>query len=397
MQLCRRIAERGIDVHVITTQGCSIAVGAPMQVYPIMKRWSWVDGMRLCRFVSRHQPAAVLLIYSGWIYNDEPMITFAPTFIKRLNGNRPFVTQMEIELISPWGTLPKRVGRKLAHYAAGRAGVDYGFGTLLRDSDTVIALSQAHLEHFASSYPLVAKKSIVIPPPPLLQIAPARNGQTREQGRRKLGVSPSDFLLAFFGYADNNKGIDTLFQALHLVRAHHDQVRLVMIGGGRGTAERTQTQELARVGRYEDELHQLPRQLGIEDAVTWLPGYSWDSDEASMFLRAADACVLPFHQGVTMNRSTLAAAASHELPVVTTQAGPVESPLVDGENLLLCPARNPRALAEAITALIHSPDLRKKLALGASRLALRWFSWDRAVAETVGSLQGKEASLSRRI
>ena len=386
-QLCQRIAEKGLDVHVVTTRGCGGVEEAPFKLYPVMEKWSWADGARLCRFVIRHKPASVLLIYSGWLYNNEPMITFAPTFIKRLNGNRPFVTQMEIDLASGYSTLYKRMARKFAQYAWGPRGVDYGFGTLLRDSDRVIALSRAHLERFAVNCPSIGDKSIVIPPPPLLQIAPSDNGQTREIGRLKLGVTQRDFLLAFFGYVDHNKGIDTLFKALKLVRNHHDNVRLVMIGGGRGTAKRTQTQALIKVDQYEDQLQDLPRRLGIAEAVIWLPGYSSDSDEASLFLRAADACVLPFNEGVTMNRSTLAAAVSHELPVITTQAGKVESPLAHGENVLLCPVKDPAALADSIMDLMRNHALRQKLSQGARRLASESFSWDRAVEQTISSLQ----------
>ena len=386
-QLCRRIAERGIDVHVVTTKGCGVAAEVPFNFYPVMEKWSWADGTRLCRLVMRHQPAAVLLIYSGWLYNDEPMITFAPTFIKRLNGNRPFVTQMEIDLPSGCSTLYKRMARKLAQYAWGPQGVEYGFGTLLRDSDRVIALSRAHLDRFTVNSHSIEGKSIVIPPPPLLQITPNNDGQSREVGRLKLGLTQRDFLLAFFGYVDRNKGIDTLFKALQLVRKHYDNVRLVMIGGGRGTAERTQTQTLIKVDQYEDQLEDMPAILGIAEAVIWLPGYSPDSDEASLFLRAADACVLPFNEGVTMNRSTLAAAVAHELPVITTQAGKVESPLAHGENVLLCQAKDPVALADSIMDLMRNPALRQKLSQGSRQLASESFSWDRAVEQTISSLQ----------
>jgi hypothetical protein len=46
---------------------------------PVIRDWSWTDLPRLARFIKRCRPDAITLLYSGWIYNDHPMITFAPT------------------------------------------------------------------------------------------------------------------------------------------------------------------------------------------------------------------------------------------------------------------------------------------------------------------------------
>jgi putative zinc binding protein len=68
-----------------------------------------------------------------------------------------------------------------------------------------------------------------------------------------------------------------------------------------------------------EETYELSTILGIADKVIWTGEYAWDSDEASVYLHTADACVLPFNDGVTLNRSSLGAAAFHGLPIVTTK------------------------------------------------------------------------------
>lgn len=388
LRLCWKLADRGLDVHVVTTKGCSVKEAVPFKIHPIMHKWSWWDGVRLSWLVRREAPDAVLLMYTGWLYADHPMITFAPTVLKRIVRELVFVTQMENDKPSYLITWSNRLTRKLAAYLCGSSGAHYEFGTLLRDSDVVIALSQQHLENFAPHIPATRSRSIVIPPPPLLNIVSSKNGVIKQKGREILGFKSADFVLAFYGYADRNKGIETLFEALRLVREKYLNIHLIMIGGGRGSVGKSMTQEAEKVMQYEKELQNLPAAIGIADAVTWLPGYASDSEDASVYLHAADACVLPFDQGVTLSRSSLAAAVSHGLPVVSTQVECVETPFRHGENILLCPPKNAQALAENIFSLLADHELYQRLCRGSRQLAATWFSWDKAIEETIHALKG---------
>ena len=395
LRLCWKLAERGLDVHVVTTKGCHVKGAVPFKIHPIMHAWSWWGGVRLAWFVRKMAPDAVLLMYTGWLYGDHPMITFSPTVLKRIVGGLVFVTQMENDKGSYLITWVQRLTRKLAAYVCGSSGVHYEFGTLLRDSDAVIALSQRHLEHFAPHIPATGSRSMVIPPPPLLNIVPSLNGSTKQKGREILGLKSADFVLAFYGYADRNKGIDTLFEALHLVRVKHTNIHLIMIGGGRGSVDKHMTHEAERVVQYEKDLQNLPAVMGIADAVTWLPGYASDSEDASVFLRAADACVLPFDQGVTLSRSSLAAAVSHRLPVVSTEVKGVETAFRHGDNILLCPPKNAQALADNICSLIDDSELYQRLCRGSQQLAATWFSWDQAIDKTIHAIKGPTEDYKR--
>ena len=106
-----------------------------------------------------------------------------------------------------------------------------------------------------------------------------------------------------------------------------------------------------------------------------------------MYLYAADACVLPFDQGVILSRSSLAAAASHGLPIITTQGEHLESPFQHEVNVFLCPPKDPDALALGIRRVVSSPDLRRKLREGAGQLAREWFSWEKAVTRLTETIQ----------
>jgi len=316
LQLCLRLAERGETVHVLTMKGCTDTGRLPFTVHPLMSDWSWTELPRLARFIKKCHPDAISLLYSGWIYNDHPMITFVATVAKRLFPAVPFVTMLAIEQGSSWRTFMSRVVRKAVKFWAGSKAVDIAFGTLLRDSDSIILWSEHHLARFSALSPGVHRKGLVIPPPPLMRMCPQDNGATRERGRAQLGVRGDEFLLAFFGYVVHGKGIETLLKAVQLVSASIHNVRLVMIGGGRGSVQASSGQ-LARereIVGYEEKILRYSEQLGITDRVMWLSGYNSDSDTASMYLYAADACVLPFDQGVTLSRSSLSAALAHGTP-----------------------------------------------------------------------------------
>jgi glycosyltransferase involved in cell wall biosynthesis len=138
---------------------------------------------------------------------------------------------------------------------------------------------------------------------------------------------------------------------------------------------------------YAQEIYELGKTLGITDKMIWTGEYASDSDEASVYLHSADICVFPFTGGVTLNRSSLGAAAAHGLPIVTTQGPSLESPFRHQKNMLLCPPQDPRALALAIDSLISNPELRQRLRQGALELAHEWFSWDRAVDRTIEALK----------
>jgi glycosyltransferase involved in cell wall biosynthesis len=156
-------------------------------------------------------------------------------------------------------------------------------------------------------------------------------------------------------------------------------LRLAIIGGA-----------LADGGRgypgYVDDLRSLARRLGIDGSVVWTGDYSWDSDEASVYLRGVDTCVLPFDKGIKLNNSSFSSAAAHGLPVITTADAHVEPQFVHGENVFLCRPESPEALAASIETVIADVELRNRLRNGSLTLANQWFHWDSAIDRTIDLL-----------
>jgi glycosyltransferase involved in cell wall biosynthesis len=376
LQLSTRLARRGFVVTVLTTAGAASAES--IAVWPLMRDWSWRDLPLLARAVRSASPDIVLLMYIGWIYNDHPMITYAPTVTRFLAPRARFVTQFENVI----GALPGRTGRAgqlVALAAVGVAGawrVHYRFGTLFRDSHRIIALSEHHRRLLTSPLRGASENVVVVPPPPLLILSPDTEG-TRERGRQMLGVDKRQFLVLYLGYVYPRKGVETLIKAFAILAKERPHARLGIVGG-----------PLKGFEDYASELRQLPATLGIEGKVRWTGAYAWDSSEGSTMLRGADVCVMPIDVGVALNNSSIGAAAAHGIPLVATEGEQTESAFRHRENVLLCPPLDPTAMAETITTVMDDERLREDLARGAHRLAGEWFSWDAALDRTSAALQG---------
>jgi glycosyltransferase involved in cell wall biosynthesis len=379
-RLCQQLSQHGFDVHALVSRGADTSICQNFNIYPIMYRWGWSELPRLLRLVRRVCPEVVNIHFTGEIYHHQPMITLLPSILRRLFANMSIVTLIEyptganIALVS----LAARLLRKGVAVLVGRSGVDWGYGTLLRDSDRLIAFSEQHRQVLKGHLLAADEKTAVIPPPPLLNISEEQQGLSRRRGREILGIEAEDFLVAYYGFLYPGKGIETLLESIHLVNQQRTPVCLALIGGSNEVILRS----MNRRG-YVHELEALCERLDIRGKVRFTGYYPSESDHGSCCLRAADVCVLPFDEGVMLNRSSVAAAAVHGLPIVTTRGPLLDTSFVEGENVLLCSPKDPPAMAAAIRLLVSDDQLRSRLQAGALALARRCYSWERTVEQTV--------------
>ncbi len=148
--------------------------------------------------------------------------------------------------------------------------------------------------------------------------------------------------LAFAGRLGPQKSLDVALEAV----AELPDVTLVVAGDGpdRGALERR------------------ARELGVDGRARFLG--SVPRDDVLRLFRAADASVLS-SSWENLPHTVLEALAVGS-PVIATSVGGVPEVVRDGENGLLVPARDPRALAEAIRRFFADEDLRARLAAAAA-------------------------------
>jgi glycosyltransferase involved in cell wall biosynthesis len=377
--LCQHLADHGLDVHVITSRGTAAPQHPRIKVDSIVREWSWRDLLPIIRSIRRQAPDGVLLFYIGWLYNAHPMITFLPTIVKRMFPGIPVVTQFtNIQASSPsLFHKPSRILRRALAAWLGRRTANYEYGTLLSDSDRVIAMCAKHRALLAAAYPELDGKSTMIPPPPIIRMSSDVDSDVRSEVRERLGVGAEESLIAYFGYVYRGKGLETLLEAFAGLSQRRRDVRLILIGG---------IPDLQGAEAYVAQMRAQVEKMGIAQRVIWTGDFDWESDEASRYLRASDLCVLPFDAGVAMNNSSVAAVCAHGLPIVTTSGEWTDDIFVDGDNVLLCPPRSPAALLAAIESILERPASRDRLRVGALALAQQWFCWESSVHRTVGAL-----------
>jgi glycosyltransferase involved in cell wall biosynthesis len=374
--LAEEFARRGVAVTVLTSTTGNGSGPAGVDVARVMPSWSFMSLPLLAAFLRRSRPDAVLLIYLGTMYGHHPMITFAPTVARCLLPGTPFVTQFENISTDDTKSHVARLVRKIIRQWVTGSGTDYGYGTLLRDSHRVIVLSERHRAVLVDRHPDIASRSELIPPAPIMRMCPADDG-SRQRTRVRLGLTEDDLAFCYYGYLYPGKGIETMLHAFATLGARYPEAKLVVVGG---FIQHTFDRALASRSRsYEATIRQLAVELDIEKRIVWAGHCPSTEPEGSRYLRACDACVLPFDRGVLLNNSSFAAAAAHGLPIVTTVGPDTEKPFIDGQNVILCPPRDPEALARSMRRLIDDPGLRRHLALGADALAREWFDWDRVV------------------
>jgi polysaccharide biosynthesis protein PslF len=186
--------------------------------------------------------------------------------------------------------------------------------------------------------------------------------------RAAVGASPRAPLLAHFGLVYPGKGVETLLDALAILRGTHPEARLVLIGD---------TRESDRAYRSDLEARAVER--GVGRAVTWTGRR--EPEEVSRLITVADVFVAPFDGGASLRRGSLVAGLVHGAAVVTTSPAMPSAYLRDGDNVALVPARDPAALAARLAALLDSRAERARLALGARKLAAR-LTWSSIAEET---------------
>jgi polysaccharide biosynthesis protein PslF len=334
-----------------------------------MTGWTWRDLPEMARFIRRYSPDVILLIYVGWIYNHHPMITFAPTVCRFLCRRARFITQFENSFGAKVAPGRSQKIWRAVRCLVGRENVDAEFGTLLRDSTRVIFLSERHLEDVQSVFANTRVKSVVIPAPPTMHITPEDNGLSRIRGRARINASEDDVVVICFGYIYRSKGHDTLIRAFHRLNFKLN-VKLLIVGGSLDPD-------------YLNRLFELSKDLGLAERIIWT-GHCPEED-ASVYMRAADICVLPFNFGVRLNNSSLAVACAHGLPIITTRRDTLEPPFVHEQNVYLCKPRDPSLLGSAIEDVVTHSDLRARLRAGSLKLAREWLSWEKTIEQTVAT------------
>lgn len=160
----------------------------------------------------------------------------------------------------------------------------------------------------------------------------------RELARRALGVTDDDLVVTTFGGRHPTRELA------------HVEAALQLLAGSAGIRP-----VLLNLGADPPDIL-LPK--GVR-AIT--PG-PLDPSELSRQLTVTDICLLPFSDGVSMRRTTLAAALAHGLPVLATEGPATEQLLRDAPDALaLSPTDDQERFARSALDLADDPGRRSRM------------------------------------
>ncbi|WP_437731641.1 glycosyltransferase family 4 protein [Sorangium sp. So ce1335] len=228
----------------------------------------------------------------------------------------------------------------------------------LRGADAVIALSEYWADFLGSVAPgcriVTLENGVAVPaaPPPL----------------------PAAPRVLHLGAINDSKGVPEAIRAFAQVVRQHPAAVLDLAGPA-------EPDDLAGYKR-------LVAELGLGDSVRFLG--SVRGEAKSRVLEESSVFILPSHaEGLPIALLEAMAAAR---PVVATRVGAIPEVIVDGESGFVIAAGDVDALAERITRLLGSVDLRERMGRGA---------WERArsrydIASVVERLTGLYEELGGR-
>ncbi|MFQ5687852.1 MAG: glycosyltransferase family 4 protein [Candidatus Scalindua sp.] len=186
----------------------------------------------------------------------------------------------------------------------------------------------------------------------------------RERIRRTLAISDDEKVLLFFSFVTKQKGLHLLIKALPDILKEYRCIKLLVVGEG----------------DYLIEARQLVRQLGLEKDVIFV-GHIPRKD-APDYINASDVFILPTLRQEGMPFSLLEAMSCGK-PVIASKIGGISSVVDDGIDGLLILPGDVSKLIEKTIFLLNNKDFADKLAVNAREKAVKKFSLEKMIDETI--------------
>jgi glycosyltransferase involved in cell wall biosynthesis len=180
--------------------------------------------------------------------------------------------------------------------------------------------------------------------------------------RAEIGVDVRKPLVLSIGRFDEPKDQVTLLRAWDHARRTRPDAVLTLIGSGEMEATLREVASSARLG---DSVRFLRPRADLAPAYT----------DADIFALSSRWEGLPY---------VVLEAMAYGLPVVSTGVDGIPEAVIDGETGLLVPARDPRALGDALALLLAAPHERERMGIAGRARVLAEFSLDRMVEQLLG-------------
>ncbi|MBC8213144.1 MAG: glycosyltransferase [Candidatus Marinimicrobia bacterium] len=180
----------------------------------------------------------------------------------------------------------------------------------------------------------------------------------RDEAKYLLGVEKK-YIILYFGYVREYKGMDILIKATKILKEKLDNFQIVAVGESY---------------EGEEKYRKLISENGVEDEFTWISEYIPDN-EVAKFFSASDVVALPYRSAT---QSGIVQIAYHfNKPVVVTNVGGLPEMVSEGKSGFLITPDNPNELANYLFENLKS-DKFSEMEKEVSEYKKR-FSWENFV------------------
>lgn len=193
------------------------------------------------------------------------------------------------------------------------------------------------------------------------------SGVSKEEARARLNIKGEKIIL-FFGFIREYKGLDTLLEALPLIRQKED-IKLIIAG---------------EYYSNEEKYSRMINSLNISEHIYQFNGFI-PSGDVKYYFSAADAVVLPYKDAT--QSGIVQIANNFNKPVIATDVGGLSEVVFENKTGFLVVKENPAKLAEAVLKF-YSENKEEEFVKNIITEGER-FSWENFVTGILGSFEIK--------
>jgi glycosyltransferase involved in cell wall biosynthesis len=182
--------------------------------------------------------------------------------------------------------------------------------------------------------------------------------------RHELGIDAEVPVIAVISRLNPGKGIEYLLKAAVIVREQFPEARFLIVGGSYFDPA------------YKPSLELLARELNVADRVL----FTGERNDIQQLLQEVNISVLPsLSEGLS---NSLLESMAAGLPVIATNVGGNPEIVQDGKTGFLVPARDEKALSDAILRVLKAPELGEGFGQAGYERVSRNFSLAATVRKT---------------
>jgi len=184
--------------------------------------------------------------------------------------------------------------------------------------------------------------------------------------RPEVGFLDSDFVIGIVAVVRSWKGHKYLIDAVHQLKDHIPNIRLLIVGDGPIRTE--MEQEVA-----QDDLNRH----------VIFTGHKVDPEP---YIKAMDIVVLPSYSNEATSQA-LPQAMAMKRPIIATNIGGLPEVVIHENTGLLVPPHDAQAIANSIQRLYDAPDLRQELAVNGYHHIINNFTFTSMINKTADVYQ----------